>query len=126
MSIWIGIKIWGRVILINAAFWFAGSLLFGEPKGILMAVFFLFGGFVFTMPLLILIIPLVYISCRLPYNFHSRLSWLAFYLLVLAGAFFLLMALVLNDDFFGFRKIDFLFTVVAGIWILLSVWLSRS
>jgi len=124
MSIWVGIKIWARAIAINAGLWFVGSLLFGEMEGVLLAVFFLFAGFFFTLPLLLLVMPLVYFSCRLPYSLHSKICWLGFYLLLIAVAFLLIILTFFNSGF-QFVKTDYRLIGCVCVSIIISLALSR-
>lgn len=97
MAISIGIRIWLRAIAINTGMWFVFLLWITGASAFIFGFFALFFGIVLTAPLLLVVIPLVKLSCRLPYSLLSRMSWLIICLVVLL--WFYLVAI--NGLFFG-------------------------
>lgn len=89
-SIKIGLLIWYKTIIVTA-FLFAGITMFNNAGNALLGlVVILFGGLILTCPLLLLIIPVVGWSEKIPYNIQGRMAWLTFYLAALIIGMFAL------------------------------------
>jgi len=92
----IAFKIWARTLLINAVL-----MIVAVPAGIILGGFFpalaaAVIGFLFTLPLLLFITPLVKITMKLPYDSTARIAWLWFYLELLIVVFYMLFFELLN------------------------------
>ena len=126
MSVWTGIKIWGITVFINALAWLLISLLTVKLPGILLSVIFLFGGLVFSMPLLLIIIPLVYFSCKLPYSFPGKIYWLGFYLMGLLYLFFKGLESILGEWFTEIMDAGINLVIVAWVALVVSLYINRA
>jgi hypothetical protein len=87
-------RIWGKTIFLNACFFGLGGILTGDIFQVLGAGLLLIGGFVCTLPLLLLMVPLVNISALLPYNLAARIAWLTFYFIIIVVLFCLFFSLL--------------------------------
>jgi hypothetical protein len=93
-SLAVSARIWGKTIFLNACFFGLGGVLTGDIFKVLGAGLLLIGGFVCTLPLLLLMVPLVNISALLPYNLAARIAWLTFYFVIIVILFCLFFSLV--------------------------------
>jgi hypothetical protein len=93
-SLAVSARIWGKTIFLNACFFGLGGIFTGDIFRVLGAGLLLIGGFVCTLPLLLLMVPLVNISALLPYKLAARIAWLAFYLIIIVILFCLFFSLV--------------------------------
>ena len=124
LSVWPGIKIWLFTILLNAFFWGIGGTYTDGPAGLLLAVIFLFGGYFITLPLLLLIVPIVKLSCRLPYSVAGKIAWLWFWLSMIIIGFSELLVWLFDGRFFSYNLFVVSLTGVAILALTLSIGIS--
>lgn len=118
-SISVAAKIWAKTVAMNAVLWGIWGLFTGNMFHAFGSILFLLGGFIVTLPLLMIIVPLVNVSTLLPYGIPAKIAWLTFYLIVLIVLFYGLCSIVQTDSFF---KSDtwagrFTGTTIAGLLI---------
>ena len=125
-SISVAIKIWAKTVALNAFLWGIVSLLKGNIWESLGAILFLLLGFIGTLPLLMLIFPLVNVSTLMPYSIPAKTAWLTFYLIGLIILFYGLFSLVKSDTFFKSYSWtgQFMGTSIGGL--LIAVITSRK
>ena len=99
-SIPVAVKIWVKTVAMNAFLWGVWNLLSGEILVAFGAILFFLGGLIVTLPLLMLIVPLVNGSTLLPYNIPAKTAWLTFYLIVIIILFYGLCSIVISGTFF--------------------------
>jgi hypothetical protein len=119
----IGARIWFKTIVLNAllfgigGLWMEGWVTFG------LAFFVFIAALILTLPLLLIIVPLVQLSARIPYNTKARIAWLTFYLLLLIIAIYIAFGELfngLNDPLFP----TLTGTTIAGL--LIAVYTTRT
>ncbi len=98
----VALKLWARTVLLNAVFLGLGVMQNGFVNGMDAIFAALFFGFIFSAPLLVIIIPLVKISIKLPYGIAARIGWLGFYLEVLIIGFYTLFRIPIEILFSSF------------------------
>jgi hypothetical protein len=104
LSTSVAARIWAKTVFLNAFFTGMVGLLTGEMVNVFLSIVVLLGGFILTLPLLMLIVPLVTMSARLPYNIPAKSAWLTFFLSILIVLFYWLLSMVTNDGFFEGRS----------------------
>lgn len=116
-SLSVAAKIWAKTVFLNAFFWGAGALFTGNIIEVFKSMLLFFGGFIVTLPLLMLIVPLVNVSALLPYNIAARIAWLTFYLIALIVAFYAVYSKVTTHGFFGsqWRDNSLIGTTIAAL-----------
>lgn len=112
-------KIWAKTVFLNAFFWGVGALFAGDIFEVFKAALYLFGGFVVTLPVLMVMVPLVNISTILPYGINARTAWLAFYFIVLIILFYGLYSKIANDEFYyrNWRGYSVMGTTIAALLV---------
>lgn len=99
-SISVAARIWAKTVVLNAVLWGMWGLLTGNMFHAFGSILFLLGGFIVTLPLLMIIIPLVNISTLLPYGIPAKVAWLTFYLIGLIILFYGFFSIVQTGSFF--------------------------
>jgi len=127
MVLSVAFKIWARTLLINAVL-----MIVAVPAGIILGGFWAaLGagaiGFLFTLPLMLLITPLVKLSMKLPYDATARIFWLWFYLEALIVLFYRLFYALINL-LVSFREGAFyLMAFVTSMALLIAIlWTKKS
>lgn len=87
--------IWFKTIFLNATLFGTGAMLMNDWHAFYSSFIVFIGSFIFTMPLLLIIIPLVKLSTKIPYRVQARIAWLTFNLMLLIITFY---AVFLFDD----------------------------
>jgi hypothetical protein len=125
-SLSVTVKIWAKTVALNAFLWGAACMLKGDIWEALGSILFLLGGFIVTLPFLMLIFPLVNVSTLLPYSIPAKTVWLTFYLIGLIILFYGLFSLVKSDTFFKSYSWtgQFMGTSIGGL--LIAVITSRK
>jgi len=96
------VKIWLKTVVFNAvlaSLWAIGR---DVPAFFIFFLFLIIGLFV-SLPLLMLINPLVKLSLRLPYSIAARVAWLFFFLAVLAILIYLLVWAIGQGEFYSLK-----------------------
>ena len=99
-SIPVALKIWMKTVSMNAFLWGVWNLLSGEILEAFGAILLFLGGLIVTLPLLMLIVPLVDVSTLLPYNIPAKIAWLTFNLIVMIILFYGFCSIVISTTFF--------------------------
>lgn len=110
-------RIWLKTVFLNAFFWGIGALVTGDIFEVFTTVLLLIGGFIVTAPMIMLTLPLVKVSEKLPYGIPARIAWLAFYHIVVIILFYMLFSLIINNavyksNSFAARSMGF---TIAGV-----------
>ena len=127
MVFFVAVKIWARTLLINAIL-----MVFTVPAGIIIGGFFgtlgaAVAGFILTLPMLLLITPLVKISIKLPYTATARIFWLWFYLEALIGLFYFLFFELVSLLVNGKQGAFYLMAFATSVSLLLAmIWTKKS
>src|SRR5687768_2952861 len=95
-SLSVAVKIWAKTIVMNAVLWGLGGVL-AEGYYAAIAAVFLIGGFIVTLPLLMLISPLVTVSTRLPYRMPAKITWLTFILALLIFSIYVSVSMAIDS-----------------------------
>ena len=82
-TIFVAVRIWAKTILFGGFFCGLGWLLANDVEMAFISTCVQLVGYVVTLPLLLLITPLVKLSTHLPYANHAKTAWLTFYLAIL-------------------------------------------
>lgn len=114
-ALFTAIRIWALTILLNACLFGCIHMFMGHWMEMWGTLFIFCGGYVTTLPLLLLIVPLVELAARLPYGHAARTAWLFFYLVLLVLLFYWFL-----DKVISFYNGIVTGTTIAGLSI--SVW----
>jgi hypothetical protein len=90
----VAITIWWKTILINALFTGAWAVFGVGAQVILVIMVLVVGGFIVTMPLLLLISLLVKLQRSIPYAPHVRYAWFRSMLVLIVWLFYTLIQLI--------------------------------
>lgn len=114
-SLSIAVRIWARTLFVGAFLWSTGCMLAGEFFAAFICVIFLVAAFFVTLPLLMLITPLVRVSAWLPYNIQAKTAWLTFWLALLIFLLYVWVSgfKILGNDLFTLNLI--LVSLLAGL-----------
>jgi hypothetical protein len=96
----VAVRLWAKTVAMNAVFWGIGGIYIGEFWRVISALFFLIGGFIVTLPLLMVITPLVRLSTWLPYSIPAKIGWLSFSLLLVIIIVYSATSLIIEDKLF--------------------------
>ena len=99
-SISVAVKIWAKTVAMNAILWGIGAAFKGEITGAFASIAFLIGGFIVTLPLLMLVTPLVKVSTCLPYGIPAKTAWLTFCLTVLIIIIYAVASAIIDNSVF--------------------------
>jgi hypothetical protein len=99
LSTSVAARIWAKTVFLNAFFTGMFGLLTGEMINVFVSIVVLIGGFILTLPLLMIITPLVAMSARLPYNIPAKSAWLTFFLSILIVLFYWLLSNITNGGY---------------------------
>lgn len=118
-SISVAVKIWAKTVFLNALLFGIVAMLKGEILEMFGAGLILIGGFMITLPLLVLIAPLVRVSNWLPYGIPAKATWLTFFLTLLIILVYGWASLIIDDMLFkaGSMVSQLLGTTIAGLLI---------
>jgi hypothetical protein len=94
ISLSVAIRIWVKTVAMNAFLWGIWSVIRGNIWEAFGSVLLFLGGFLVTLPLLMIIVPLVDASTLLPYSIPAKIAWLTFYLIVMIILFYRLIPMV--------------------------------
>jgi hypothetical protein len=100
ISLSVAARIWVKTVAMNAFLWGVWSVLRGNIWEAFGSVLLLLGGFIVTLPLIMFIVPLVNVSALLPYSVPAKITWLAFYLIIMIILFYRLFSHVESNIFF--------------------------
>ena len=99
-SLSVSAEIWAKTVGMNAFLWGIGGMLTGDLFHAFGSILFLLGGFILTLPLLMVIVPLVNVSAWIPYGVPAKMAWLTFYLIILIILFFMVFSKIESDTFY--------------------------
>lgn len=97
----VAIRLWAKTVALNAVFWGAGGVFIGEYWRIMAAMLFMVAGFLVTLPLLMLIAPLVRLSTWFPYSIPAKIGWLTFSLALVIIIFYSAASLIIEQKLFN-------------------------
>jgi hypothetical protein len=118
-----GVLIWGKTVCLTSFMFGVRAIFVDDWSEFGMAFVILFLGLLFTLPLLLVIIPLVDLSARLPYSIHARVAWLTFYLMLIILAFYTVLGAGASSG--GDKKLlQFMGMTIAGL--LVAVFTTRT
>jgi hypothetical protein len=124
--IWHGIKIWAITIFMNALLVGIGVTYTEGIGGLGLGVIFLFGGCFFTLPLLLLIVPIVSISCKLPYSISAKTAWMGSWFVLIICGYFNFLSWLWGGRFFSYTVFPLLLTGVASGAMIIAQWLTHK
>ncbi len=126
-SVWIGLRIWAYSVILNALL-FSFLSLFSEEG--LFAIFLIpilgFFGFVFTVPLVTIITPIIDLAGKIPNTVSAKISWLTAILLLTGNLYLLGLKSVLSDALGSLLGIGNTLYLSVSIAIISSVVFLRS
>lgn len=96
----VAVRLWAKTIALNAVFWGVGGIWIGELWRVISAIFFMVGGFIVTLPLLMVITPLVRLSTWLPYSVPAKIGWLSFGLMLVIIILYSATSLIIEEKLF--------------------------
>lgn len=96
----VAVRLWAKTVFMNAVFWGAGGMFIGEYWRLPASFLFLLGGFLVTLPLLMLIAPLVRLSTWFPYSIPAKVGWLTFSLALVIIIFYSGASLIIEQQLF--------------------------
>jgi hypothetical protein len=99
-SLSVAVRIWAKTVIMNAVLWGIGAVVMEKYEALFAAVLFLIGGLVVTLPLLLLVSPLVTVSTRLPYGMPARIAWLTFCLALLIFIIYVFVSMAIDPTVF--------------------------
>jgi hypothetical protein len=120
-SVSIGVRLWAKTITMNAILFGIIGLFAGRIEQALIAVILLIGGFIVTLPWLVIIILIVKASTWLPYSNSAKISWLGFGLIVLIIIIYSIACLIMDQNLIGYgpKEMGVVFTTILGLVIAL-------
>jgi uncharacterized membrane protein len=98
--VFVAVKLWAKTVAINAVLYGMSGLFAGELWRVPASVLFLIAGFIVTLPLLMLITPLVRLSTWLPYSIPAKIGWFSFSLLLVIIIFYSATSLIIEQNLF--------------------------
>jgi uncharacterized membrane protein len=98
--VFVAVKLWAKTVAMNAVLYGMSGLFAGELWRVPASVLFLIAGFIVTLPLLMLITPLVRLSTWLPYSVPAKIGWLSFSLLLVIIIFYSATSLIIEQNLF--------------------------
>ena len=96
----VAVRLWAKTVALNAVFWGVGGIWIGELWRVISAIFFMVGGFIVTLPLLMVITPLVQLSTWLPYSISAKIGWLSFGLMLVIIILYSATSLIIEEKLF--------------------------
>lgn len=97
----VAVKLWAKTLVMNAVLFGVGGIFIGEFWRAPASVLCLIGGFIVTLPLLMLITPLVRLSTWLPYSISAKIGWLSFSLALVIIIFYSAASLLMEQKLFS-------------------------
>lgn len=123
----VSFKIWIRTILMNGALLGLAVPLGIAFRNFLIAIFAPITAFFLTFPLLILIMPILKISIRLPYNSSTRIFCLWFYLELVIVLFYILFYKAIHSIFDSKDDVFYLLASTTSLGLVLAIlWTKKS
>lgn len=123
---WTGIKIWAVTVFFNAVLVCIGACWEEGIGGILIGFGGLFFGSLITMPLLGLIIPVVHLSRKLPYDTPAKIAWVGFWLAMIIVGFYAFGNWLFDGKFFSYDIDMIIFNSVNILALFLSMLVNRG
>jgi hypothetical protein len=114
-SISVAVRIWAKTVVLNAILFGIWGMLTRDIMNMLGSVLLLIGGIITTVPLLMVIAPLIKVSNSLPYNIPAKTSWLTFFLMLLIIVIYEWASLIIDDTLF---KTGSMVSVLLGTTIM--------
>ncbi|WP_207512232.1 hypothetical protein [Longitalea luteola] len=99
-SVSIAVKIWAKTLMMSATLLSIGFTFAEEFFAVFICMIVLIGGFIVTLPLLMLITPLVKASVWLPYEVPAKIAWLTFWLALLILLLYVWISMLLHGAAF--------------------------
>jgi uncharacterized membrane protein len=99
--VFVAVRLWSKTVAMNAVLYGMSGLFVGELWRVPASVLFLIAGFILTLPLLMLITPLVRLSTWLPYSIPAKIGWLSFSLLLVIIIFYSATSLIIEQNLFS-------------------------
>lgn len=125
-AIWVGVKVWLATVFFNAVLFTIGICWNAGIKGVLGGFVFLFLGCLVSSPLLLLIVPVINLSRKIPYSIPARISWMGFWLSALIVIFYACGDWLFTGRFFSFTIDLFTVSSVTILALVLSILLNRK
>lgn len=116
-SVSIAVKLWAKTVTMNAIVFGILGLVEGEFKQAAIAIILLVGGFIITLPWLVVIILIVKVSTWLPYSNSAKIGWLTFGLTVLIIIIYSIACLIMDQNLIGYgsEEVRVIFTTILGL-----------
>ncbi|WP_205509411.1 hypothetical protein [Longitalea arenae] len=118
-------KLWWKTVFLNALFFGTWAALTGDIFDMLGSVIVLVAGYITTVPLIIIIAPLLNISTMLPYSIPARIAWLTFHLIIVVVLFYMFFSVIEKGALFvpDSYAVQLMRTTIAGL--LIAVFTTR-
>jgi hypothetical protein len=115
----VAVRLWAKTVALNAVFFGIRGMIIGSFGNVMASLLFLIGGFMVTLPLLMLITPLVRLSGWLPYSIPAKIGWLTFSLTLLIILIYAITCLIIDDELFrpGSLINTLMGTTIAGLLV---------
>ena len=123
-AILVGVKVWLATVLFNAVLFTIGICWNAGIMGVFGGSMFLFLGCLVSSPLLLLIVPVINLSRRLPYTTAARISWMGFWLAALIVSFYQFGDWLFTGKFFNYNIDLFKVSSVTTLALLLSIMIN--
>lgn len=98
--VYVAVRLWAKTVALNAVLYGLSGLFTGELWRVPASVLLFIAGFIITLPLLMLITPLVRLSTCLPYRIPAKIGWLSFSLLLVIIIFYSATSLIVEQNLF--------------------------
>lgn len=125
-SISVCAKLWWKTVFLNACFFGIAGVFTGDIFRVLSAGILLVSGFICSLPLLALMVPLVNISALLPYGLPAKIAWIIFYLIIIIVLFYMFFSLVEKGAVFVSNSYALQLTCTSIAGLLVAVLTTRS
>jgi hypothetical protein len=119
-------KLWFRTVFLNAMFVGISMIFSVDGIGILLAIGILTVGYVVTLPLLLLIVPVIKISQKLPYNTVAKIAWVACGMVVIIVLFYTVFGWIIGGVFYAGTWLTILMDVTIGALLTTVWWIRKS
>jgi hypothetical protein len=123
----VAIRLWFRTVLLTGLLYAAGLMVDLHFAGVLIVIAMLTIGFVVTFPLLLIIVPVVGMSRRLPYNNPAKISFVTFGMVLVIMLFYGAFGWIIDGNFIsetGWLRAAMGATLLALLFAV--VWTRRS
>ena len=98
--LYVAVRLWAKTVALNGVLYGLSGLFTGELWRVPASILLFIAGFIVTLPLLMLITPLVRLSTWLPYSNSAKIGWLSFSLLLVIIIFYSATSLIVEQNLF--------------------------